>query len=257
MKKPKQIIIIVIMILLLLLSFHSCFRVDVTRKPSTKSLVYQLLDRLGLLSEKVNNLSADVDTIKVDVRELKGRKTPRVVYKTIRIVQPAQSSEPSGGLQEPPQQLQQSQQPQQPQGMPQLVQGETGGAAHGTIIPGPIPGPQDLLFCIDLEPKKANDSSKKFLFWELCNNLGYNISNVVPNTTGKPANMRLSPGGSADGIVFDGETLRISASSLNAWYSQIFGVPMPPDFRPGIRSNKSGWQTKLMSRSGDYFVYRF
>jgi len=222
--------------------------VEVTRKPSTKSLVYQVLDRLGLLSEKVNNLSADVDTIKVDVRELKGRKTPRVVYKTIKIVQPAQSSEPSGGLQEP-QQLQQPQEMQQEPPKPETV--------AGTIVPGPVPGPQDLVFCIDLEPEKVNDSSKKFLFWELCNNLGYNISNVVPNATGKPANMRLSPGGSADGIVFDGETLRISASSLNAWYSQIFGVPMPPDFRPGIRSNKSGWQTKLMSRSGDYFVYRF
>ncbi|HOR69263.1 MAG TPA: hypothetical protein PL095_00905, partial [bacterium] len=199
-------------------------------------------------SEKVNDLSADVDTIKVDVRELKGRKTPRVVYKTIKIVQPAQSSEPSGGLQEP-QQLQQPQEMQQEPPKPETV--------AGTIVPGPVPGPQDLVFCIDLEPEKVNDSSKKFLFWELCNNLGYNISNVVPNATGKPANMRLSPGGSADGIVFDGETLRISASSLNAWYSQIFGVPMPPDFRPGIRSNKSGWQTKLMSRSGDYFVYRF
>jgi len=205
-----------------------------------------VLDRLGVLSEKVNDLSADVDTIKVDVRELKGRKTPRVVYKTIKIVQPAQSLS----------ETREPQQPQQPQEMQQEPpKPET--AQAGTIIPGPIPGPQDLLFCIDLEPKKANDSSKKFLFWELCNNLGYNISNVVPNTTGKPANMRLSPGGSADGIVFDGETLRISASSLNAWYSQIFGVPMPPDFRPGIRSNKSGWQTKLMSRSGDYFVYRF
>ncbi|HPX64481.1 MAG TPA: hypothetical protein PLG81_00380 [bacterium] len=219
---------------------------EVTRKPSTKSLVYIVLDRLGVLSEKVNDLSADVDTIKVDVRELKGRKTPRVVYKTIKIVQPAQSLS----------ETREPQQPQQPQEMQQEPpKPET--AQAGTIIPGPIPGPQDLLFCIDLEPKKANDSSKKFLFWELCNNLGYNISNVVPNTTGKPANMRLSPGGSADGIVFDGETLRISASSLNAWYSQIFGVPMPPDFRPGIRSNKSGWQTKLMSRSGDYFVYRF
>ncbi|HQB26243.1 MAG TPA: hypothetical protein PLP70_00065 [bacterium] len=245
-KKKKSIILIIILLLVLLLSFHSCFRVEVTRKPSTKSLVYIVLDRLGVLSEKVNDLSADVDTIKVDVRELKGRKTPRVVYKTIKIVQPAQSLS----------ETREPQQPQQPQEMQQEPpKPET--AQAGTIIPGPIPGPQDLLFCIDLEPKKANDSSKKFLFWELCNNLGYNISNVVPNTTGKPANMRLSPGGSADGIVFDGETLRISASSLNAWYSQIFGVPMPPDFRPGIRSNKSGWQTKLMSRSGDYFVYRF
>ena len=254
-KKKKSIILIIILLLVLLLSFHSCFRVEVTRKPSTKSLVYIVLDRLGVLSEKVNDLSADVDTIKVDVRELKGRKTPRVVYKTIRIVQPAQSSEPSGGLQEP-QQLQQSTQPQQPQEMQQEPP-KPEPAQAGTIIPGPIPGPQDLLFCIDLEPNKSSDSSKKFLFWELCNNLGYNISNVVPNTTGKPANMRLSPGSEVDGISFNGEMLKISVSSLNAWYSQIFGVPMPQDFRPGLRSNKSGWQTKLMSRSGDYFVYRF
>ena len=245
-KRTKKIIIIIVIMILLLLLFHSCFRVDVTRKPNTKSLVYQLLDRLGLLSEKVNNLSVDVDTIKVDVRELKGRKTPRVVYKTIKIVQPAQSLS----------ETREPQQPQQPQEMQQEPpKPET--AQAGTIIPGPIPGPQDLLFCIDLEPAKDNDSSKKFLFWELCNHFGYNISNVVPNATGKPANMWISAGGSADGIVFDGEILKISVSSLNSWYSQIFGVPMPNSFRPGLRSNKSGWQTKLMSKSGDYFVYRF
>ncbi len=252
-KRTKKIIIIIVIMILLLLLFHSCFRVEVTRKPSTKSLVYQVLDRLGLLSEKVNDLSADVDTIKVDVRTLKERKSPRVIYKTVRIVQPAQSSVPSEGLQEP----QQPPQPQQPEEMPQPVQGETGEAAHVTIIPGPIHGPQDILFCVDLEPNKVSDGSKKFLFWELCNNLGYTIPNVVPNSTGKPANMRLSPGSEIDGISFDGEMLKISVSSLNTWYSQIFGVPMPQDFRPGIRSNKSGWATKLMARSGDYFVYRF
>jgi len=160
---------------------------------------------------------------------------------------------------QPAQSLSETREPQQPQ-QPQEMQQEPPKpetAQAGTIIPGPIPGPQDLLFCIDLEPNKSSDSSKKFLFWELCNNLGYNISNVVPNTTGKPANMRLSPGSEVDGISFNGEMLKISVSSLNAWYSQIFGVPMPQDFRPGLRSNKSGWQTKLMSRSGDYFVYRF
>jgi len=225
--------------ILLLLLFHSCFRVEVTRKPSTKSLVYQVLDRLGLLSERVDQISADVDSVKVDVRTLKERKSPRVIYKTVRIVQPAQS-------------LSETREPQQPQQEPPKPE-----TVAGTIVPGPVPGPQDLVFCIDLEPEKVNDSSKKFLFWELCNNLGYNISNVVPNATGRAANMRLSPGGSADGILFDGEMLRISVSSLNNWYSQIFGTPMPVDFRPGIRSNKSGWQTKLMSRSGDYFVYRF
>ncbi len=238
-KRTKKIIIIIVIMILLLLLFHSCFRVEVTRKPSTKSLVYQVLDRLGLLSERVDQISADVDSVKVDVRTLKERKSPRVIYKTVRIVQPAQS-------------LSETREPQQPQQEPPKPE-----TVAGTIVPGPVPGPQDLVFCIDLEPEKVNDSSKKFLFWELCNNLGYNISNVVPNATGRAANMRLSPGGSADGILFDGEMLRISVSSLNNWYSQIFGTPMPVDFRPGIRSNKSGWQTKLMSRSGDYFVYRF
>jgi len=238
-KRTEKIIIIIVIMILLLLLFHSCFRVEVTRKPSTKSLVYQVLDRLGLLSERVDQISADVDSVKVDVRTLKERKSPRVIYKTVRIVQPAQS-------------LSETREPQQPQQEPPKPE-----TVAGTIVPGPVPGPQDLVFCIDLEPEKVNDSSKKFLFWELCNNLGYNISNVVPNATGRAANMRLSPGGSADGILFDGEMLRISVSSLNNWYSQIFGTPMPVDFRPGIRSNKSGWQTKLMSRSGDYFVYRF
>ena len=238
-KRTEKIIIIIVIMILLLLLFHSCFRVEVTRKPSTKSLVYQVLDRLGLLSERVDQISADVDSVKVDVRTLKERKSPRVIYKTVRIVQPAQS-------------LSETREPQQPQQEPPKPE-----TVAGTIVPGPVPGPQDLVFCIDLEPEKVNDSSKKFLFWELCNNLGYNISNVVPNATGRAANMRLSPGGSADGILFDGEMLRISVSSLNNWYSQIFGVPMPQDFRPGIRSNKSGWATKLMARSGDYFVYRF
>jgi hypothetical protein len=250
-KKKRWIIVaVIILFLLLLLLFHGCFRVDITRKPSTKSLIYTVLDKLGLLSEKVDKIATDVDTLKVDVRDLKGRKHPRVIYRTVNIVQPAQSSPSVTRDVQQPQQTQQPQQllaPEPPKETP----------VAGSIVAGPIPGPQDLLFCIDLEPNKVGDSSKKFLFWELCNNLGYNISNVVPNATGKPANMRLSPGGSADGIMFDGEILKISVASLNNWYSQIFGVPMPDNFRPGLRSNKSGWQTKIMSKSGDYFVYRF
>ena len=241
--KKSLIIGAVIIFFLLLLLFHSCFRVDVTRKPSTKSLIYVVLDRLGILSERVDQIATDVDTIKVDVRDLKNRKPPRVIYRTIKIVQPAQS--PATQETKQPEEVQQPETKQEPP------------VVSGSIIPGSIPGPQDLVFCIDLEPNKSADSSKKFLFWEICNNLGYNISNVVPNSMGKPANMRLSPGGSADGIMFDGEMLKISFSSLNNWYSQIFGVPMPADFRPGIRSNKSGWATRLMSRSGVYFVYRF
>jgi len=249
MKKNLIVWAVIILFLLLLLLFHGCFRVDITRKPSTKGLVYAVLDDLGLLSTKVDKIANDVDTLKVDVRDLKGRKYPRVIYRTVKIVQPAQSA---------PSVTQDVQQPQQPQQPQQLLAPEPPKEAPaGSIVAGPIPGPQDLLFCIDLEPNKVGDSSKKFLFWELCNNLGYNISNVVPNSIGKPANMRLSPGGSADGIIFDGEMLKISVSSLENWYSQIFGVPMPKTFRPGLRSNKSGWQTKLMSKSGDYFVYAF
>jgi hypothetical protein len=127
----------------------------------------------------------------------------------------------------------------------------------GTRVPGDLPGPQDLLFCIDLEPAKSTDSSKKFLFWELINNLGYRISNVVPNATGQAANMRLSPGASVDGISFDGDILKMSVSSLGNWYAQFMGVPLPSDWRPALRSYKSGWGIRLMIRSGDYFVYRF
>ena len=246
-KKKRWIIVaVIILLLLLLLFFHSCFRVSIARKPSTKGLVYAVLDDLGLLSTKVDKIANDVDTLKVDVRDLKGRKPPRVIYRT-KIVQPAQSAQTVTGDVHEPQQPQQLSVSEPPKKAP----------VAGSIVAGPIPGPQDLLFCIDLEPNKVGDSSKKFLFWELCNNLGYSISNVVPNNMGKPANMRLSPGGSADGIVFDGEILKISVASLNNWYSQIFGVPMPDNFRPGLRSNKSGWQTKVMSKSGDYFVYRF
>ena len=127
----------------------------------------------------------------------------------------------------------------------------------GTVVPGDLPGPQDLLFCVDLEPAKSSDTSKKFLFWELVNGLGYNISNVVPNFTGRSANMSLSPGGSVDGISYDGEILKMSVSSVGNWYAQIMGTPMPSDFRPALRSNKSGWTSKLMTRSSGYFVYRF
>ena len=242
----RIIVAVIILLLLLLLFFHSSFRASITRKPST---IYTVLDKLGLLSEKKKKIATDVDSLKIDVRDLKGRKPPRVIYRT-KIVQPAQSAQTvTGDVNEP-------QQPQQPQ---RLLAPEPPKEAPvaGSIVAGPISGPQDLLFCIDLEPAKDNDSSKKFLFWELCNHFGYNISNVVPNATGKPANMWISAGGSADGIMFDGEILKISVSSLNSWYSQIFGVPMPNSFRPGLRSNKSGWQTKLMSKSGDYFVYRF
>ncbi len=242
------VIVIVILVVLLLVSSKE----DVVQKAITQSqapdtlLVYQAPDTSLVLLDSLNVLALKVDSLSAAVRELRGRKTPRVIYKTVRIVQPAQSLS----------ETREPQQPQQPQEMQQEPpKPET--AQAGTIIPGPIPGPQDLLFCIDLEPKKANDSSKKFLFWELCNNLGYNISNVVPNATGRPANMQLAVGSAVDGISFDGEILKISVSSLNTWYSQIFGVPMPQDFRPGIRSNKSGWATKLMARSGDYFVYRF
>ena len=127
-----------------------------------------------------------------------------------------------------------------------------------TIVSGSAtPGPEDLLFCIDLEPTKTSDASKKFLFWELVNNEGYSISNVIPNFTGRSANMLLAPGGSVNGISYDGSMLRMSVAFVGSSYAKIMGVPMPDNFRPALRSNKSGWSSRLMTRSGDYFVYRF
>lgn len=246
----KKIIIVVVVAVFLLLWFKSCH--NITRKPTTNNLVIQVLEGLGLLNEKVDQLAADVDTLKVDVRELKNRKGPKTIYRTktvvvqqpaSQIVEPVYYSQPQPATPAVSQPIVQVRQVLEPQ--------------VGNIVPGATPGPQDLEFCIDLEPNKSTDSTKKFLFWELVNGLGYSISNVVPNFTGKSANMKLSPGGSADGISFDGEMLRMSVVSFGNWYAQIMGTPMPSDFRPALRSNKSGWNNRLMTRSGDYFVYRF
>jgi len=247
----KKIIIVVIVAVFLLLWFKSCH--NITRKPTTNSLVIQVLEGLGLLDEKVDQLSADVDTLKVDVRELKNRKGPQTIYRTKTVV----VQQPASQIVEPVYYSQP--QPATPAVSQPIVQQvrQVSEPEFGTIVPGATPGPQDLLFCVDLEPNKRDDDSKKFLFWELVNNLGYRISNVVPNSTGKSANMLLSPGSSVDGISFDGEMLRMSVVSFGNWYAQIMGTPMPSDFRPALRSNKSGWNNRLMTRSGDYFVYRF
>jgi len=196
---------------------------------------------------------ANQDTMKTGIRDLQGR--PQRIYngggKTIiretivreipasrQPAEPAYYSAPN----------QSTEQPQAQRTTPQ----------SGTIVPGSNnPGPQDLLFCIDLEPDKDSDTSRKFLFWELINNEGYSIPNVVPNFTGRSANMLLAPGASVDGISFDGSMLKMSITSFGNWYAQIMGVPMPDNFRPALRSNKSGWSSRLMTRSGDYFVYRF
>lgn len=250
----KSIIWGVVILIILLVTLNSCF--EIKKKPTTKDLVIQvkdvavqILESVGILQNKVDTLAADVDTIKVDIRELKNRKGPTVVYRTKTVVVQQSSPDPVYYSQPQPQ-TQSTDQPQQrvePQRVEQV----------GTIVPGDLPGPQDLLFCIDLEPAKSTDSSKKFLFWELVNGLGYQISNVVPNFTGKSANMRLAPGGSVDGISYDGNMLRMSVASVGNWYAQIMGVPMPSDWRPALRSNKSGWSNSLMTRSGDSFVYRF
>jgi hypothetical protein len=246
----KKIIIVVVVAVFLLLWFKSCH--NITRKPTTNNLVIQVLEGLGLLNEKVDQLAADVDMLKVDVRELKNRKGPKTIYRTKTVV----VQQPASQIVEP---FYYSQpQPSTPAVSQPIVQvRQVSEPEFGTIVPGATPGPQDLEFCIDLEPNKSTDSTKKFLFWELVNGLGYSISNVVPNFTGKSANMKLSPGGSADGISFDGEMLRMSVVSFGNWYAQIMGTPMPSDFRPALRSNKSGWNNRLMTRSGDYFVYRF
>jgi hypothetical protein len=245
----KKIIIVVVVAVFLLLWFKSCH--NITRKPTTNNLVIQVLEGLGLLNEKVDQLAADVDMLKVDVRELKNRKGPKTIYRTKTVV----VQQPASQIVEP---YYSQPQPSTPAVSQPIVQvRQVSEPEFGTIVPGATPGPQDLEFCIDLEPNKSTDSTKKFLFWELVNGLGYSISNVVPNFTGKSANMKLSPGGSADGISFDGEMLRMSVVSFGNWYAQIMGTPMPSDFRPALRSNKSGWNNRLMTRSGDYFVYRF
>lgn len=197
---------------------------------------------------------ANQDTIKAIGRDLQGREPqqPQRIYngggktiirETVREI-PAGRQSDQDYYSAP---AQTTEQPQTQRTTPQT----------GTVVPGDLPGPQDLLFCVDLEPAKLTDSSKKFLFWELVNNLGYQISGVVPNFTGRSANMRLTPGSSVDGISYDGEILKMSVSSVGNWYAQIMGVPMPDNFRPALRSNKSGWSSRLMTRSGDYFVYRF
>jgi hypothetical protein len=198
---------------------------------------------------------ANQDTMKTGIRDLQGR--PQRIYngggKTIiretivrEIPASRQSTEPV--YYPAPQQSQQVLQPPQQQVGPRSSE----------ITPGNIAGPDQFKFCIDLEMEKRNDDEKKFLFWELVNNRGYSIPNIVTNGKG-PANMILRPGESVDGISYDGSILRISKSSMGRWYSEIFGIPMPTSFRPGIRSDLSGWgyTSKPMSSSGNDFVYRF
>lgn len=241
----KKIIWGVIILIALFLAFRSCYNIDITRKLTVKDLVSQGLDNLGVLNGKVDVLSADVDTIKVDIHELKNRKGPTTIWRTKTVVVP-QTGQLSGEQVYDNTPARQS--TEQSKTTPQI----------GTITSGSSnPGPQDLLFCIDLEPAKSSDASKKFLFWELINNEGYSISNIVSNFTGKSANMLLAPGASVDGISYNGEILKISVSSIGNWYAQIMSVPMPSDFRPAIRSNKSGWSSRPMTRSGEYFVYLF
>ena len=242
----KRIFWVVVIIVILLVSLKSCFNIEITKKLTAKDVAVKVLENLGILNAKVDQLAADVDTIKVDVRELKNRKGPTTIWRTKTVVVP-QTGQPSS---EPVyyNTQQSTDQPRSQRNEPQT----------GTIVSGSAtPGPEDLLFCIDLEPTKTSDASKKFLFWELVNNEGYSISNVIPNFTGRSANMLLAPGGSVNGISYDGSMLRMSVAFVESSYAKIMGVPMPSDFRPALRSNKSGWSSRLMSRSGDYFVYRF
>lgn len=196
---------------------------------------------------------ANQDTMKTGIRDLQGR--PQRIYngggKTI--IRETVREIPAGRQSEPDYYPAPAQQPAEPQSRQTAPQTQT-----GTIVTGNNnPGPEDLLFCIDLEPTKTSDASKKFLFWELINNEGYSVPNVVPNFTGRSANMLLSPGGSVNGISYDGSMLRMSVAFVGSSYAKIMGVPMPDNFRPALRSNKSGWSSRLMTRSGDYFVYRF
>lgn len=247
----KSIIWVVVIIIIILVSLNSCF--EIKKKPTTKDLVIQvkdlavqILESVGLLQSKVDSLATDIGIIKIDVSELKNRKGPQTIYREIirevpnssrQPAEPAYYSAPQQVLQPPQQQV---------------------GPRSSEITPGNIAGPDQFKFCIDLEMEKRNDDEKKFLFWELVNNRGYSIPNIVTNGKG-PANMILRPGESVDGISYDGSILRISKSSMGRWYSEIFGIPMPPNFRPGIRSDLSGWgyTSKPMQSSGNDFVYRF
>lgn len=243
----KKIIWGAVIVIVLIVLFRGCWQVDISKKLTAGEMFGALMSRLGIVEVKVDSLSAMVQqhcVVKEPLKKSTGGGTTTIYREIIREVPAAArqiNPEPSYS--------------EQPQAILAPVQYQA--APAGTIVPGDLPGPQDLLFCVDLEPSKSTDSTKKFLFWELVNGLGYSISNVVPNFTGKSANMKLSPGGSADGISFDGEMLRMSVVSFGNWYAQIMGTPMPSDFRPALRSNKSGWNNRLMTRSGDYFVYRF
>lgn len=105
-------------------------------------------------------------------------------------------------------------------------------------------------FCIGI-------GSGRFLFWELVNSHGQNIPNLVVNSTGKPANMLLSPGQSCAGFRYDGDVLTLSTSSMATYYRQIYGTDMPSDFRPTYRGDRTGWSDKQMSKTGGDFVIRF
>lgn len=241
----KKIIWGVVILIILIVLFRGCYQVEISKKLTVAEMFTAVMTRLGIVEVKVDSLSAMVQqhcVVKEPLKKSTGGGTTTIYRETIREIPASQTADPV---------------PQQSQTIaPAPVQYRTE-PENGTITAGDQPGPQDLLFCIDLEPSKPTDSTKKFLFWQLVNDLGYSISNVVPNFTGRSANMRLAPGGSVDGISFDGSMLKMSVASLGSWYSQIMGVPMPPDFRPALRSNKSGWSSRLMTRSGEYFVYRF
>lgn len=200
---------------------------------------------------------ANQDTMKTGIRELQGREPQQpqriyygggrtIVRETIVREIPA-SRQPAESVYSAPQQSQQVLQPSQQQ-VPRSSE----------ITPGTMSGPDQFKFCIDLELNKSNDQEKKFLFWELAENRGYSIPNLVSNGKGL-GNMVLRPGESVDGIAYDGSVLRISKTSMANWYQIIFSVPMPANFVPGVRSDLSGWgyTSRPMQSSGNYFVYRF
>lgn len=195
---------------------------------------------------------ANQDTMKTGIRDLQGRKPQKIYYgggKTI--------------IREIVREIPASRQPiepvyQQPQQLQQIVPVQQDSPRSIEITPGNMPGPNQFKFCIDLEMEKRNDNEKKFLFWELAENRGYSIPNLVSNGKGL-GNMVLRPGESVDGIAYDGSVLRVSKTSMANWYQIIFSVPMPASFVPGVRSDLSGWgyTSRPMQSSGNYFVYRF
>jgi len=111
--------------------------------------------------------------------------------------------------------------------------------------------PNATTFCVYV-------GSNRFLFWELVNTSNpESIHRLIPNSTGKLANMTLAPGEESSGISYDGNTVKIEIGQMKVWYKRIFGTEMPDDFHPYLRGDKTGWGDREMTRTKGYFALTF